>query len=243
MQRNKTQEEKERLIIEYSPLVKYIAYRIAVRLPPHIEIDDLISAGTIGLIDAVEKYDPSRGIKFKTYSEFRIRGAILDELRSQDWVPRSVRQRANTIGNVYLELEQKIGRPATDEEMATALNLNINDFYETLKEAVGISLLSLEGLGGTNRQGERRNILECLSGGADDDPQDSARYREIKNIIAKSIDRLSQNEQLLISLYYHEELTMKEIGEILNVTESRVSQIHTKAVLKLRAKLRKFMEE
>ncbi|MEK6590081.1 MAG: FliA/WhiG family RNA polymerase sigma factor [Nitrospinota bacterium] len=235
--------EKDSLIIEYSPLIRYIALRIAVRLPPHIEIDDLISAGVIGLIDAIEKYDPSKETKFRTYAEIRIKGAILDELRSLDWVPRTVRQRANNLASAYAELEQELGRAADDEEIAKYLGIGMEEFQETLINARGIPFISIEDLGGKSPDGEKRDLLECLAGTKDADPQTLARMNEIKEIIARSIDELPKNERLLVSLYYYEDLTMKEIGEVMGITESRVSQIHTKAVLRLKGKLKRFLED
>src|SRR3989338_6915937 len=147
--------DREKLIIEYSPIIKHIASRIAVRLPPHIEKDDLISAGVIGLMDAIEKYDPSKETKFRTYAEIRIKGAILDELRSLDWVPRTVRQRANNLASVYAELKQKFGRAAEDDEVAKHLGINIDEFHETLRNSSGVPIISIEDMGGTNSDGER----------------------------------------------------------------------------------------
>lgn len=235
--------ERDSLIIEYSPLIKHIASRIAVRLPPHIERDDLISAGVIGLIDAIEKYDPSKETKFRTYAEIRIKGAILDELRSLDWVPRTIRQKANNLSNVYAELEQELGRAADDEEVANHLGISMEEFYETLRNSSGVSLLSLEDLGGKSSDGEKRDLLECLAGTKEGDPETLAKIGEIKKVIAKAIDELPEKERLLVSLYYYEDLNMKEIGKVMGITESRVSQIHTKATLRLKGKLKRFLED
>jgi len=235
--------EADKLIIEYSPLIKYIAHRIAMRLPPHIELDDLISSGVIGLIDAIEKYNPDKDTQFKTYAEIRIRGAILDELRSQDWVPRSVRQKASTLSNAYADLEQKLGRPADDHEVAAAMDISIEEFHELLRQAAGQAILSIEDLGGVSKDGEKRDLMEVIAGTKETDPETLARLEEIRSIIAQAIDMLPEKERLVVSLYYYEELTMKEIGEVLGITESRISQIHTKCVFRLRAKLRKFIHE
>lgn len=235
--------EADNLIMEYSPLVKYIAHRVAVRLPPHIELDDLISAGVIGLIDAIEKYNPGKETQFKTYAEIRIRGAMLDELRSQDWVPRSVRQKATALSTAYAKMEQQLGRPAEDGEVAGAMGISIEEFHELLQQAAGQTILSVEDLGGVDKDGEKRDIMEVLAGTKETDPETLARLQEIREIIAKAIDMLPEKERLLVSLYYYEELTMKEIGEVLGITESRVSQLHTKAVFRLRAKLRKFTHD
>lgn len=235
--------EADKLIMEYSPLIKYVAHRLAMRLPPHIELDDLISSGVIGLIDAIEKYNPDKETQFKTYAEIRIRGAMLDELRSQDWVPRSVRQKASAISSAYAALEQKLGRPAEDQEVAEAMGITIEEFHELLKSAAGQAILSVEDLGGVSKDGEKRDLMEVLAGTKETDPETLARLEEIRSIIARAIDMLPEKERLVVSLYYYEELTMKEIGEVLGITESRVSQIHTKLVLRLRAKLRKFIHD
>jgi RNA polymerase sigma factor for flagellar operon FliA len=235
--------ESDRLILEYSPLIKYVAYRIAVRLPPHVEIDDLISAGVIGLIDAIEKFDPTKETQFKTYAEIRIRGAILDELRSQDWVPRSVRQKTTQIANAYAKLEQEFGRPAEDEEVAREMGLELEEYFELLKNSQGLPIMSFEDLGGHGEDPDRQNIMDVLTGTKDSDPQTLARISEIRKIMIDAIDRPPEKERLVISLYYYDELTMKEIGEVLEITESRVSQIHTKAVLRLRGKLRNFIHD
>ncbi len=233
----------DQMIIEYSPLIKYIAYRLAMRLPSHIELDDLISAGVIGLIDAIEKFNPGKETQFKTYAEIRIRGAMLDELRSQDWVPRSVRQKATTVSSAYARLEQELGRPAEDDEVAESMGLSINDFHVLLQQAAGQAILSIEDLGGVSKDGEKRDLMEVLAGTKESDPETLARLEEIRSIFAKAIDMLPEKERLVVSLYYYEELTMKEIGEVLGITESRISQIHTKCVLRLRAKLRKFIHD
>ncbi len=234
--------EADRLIEEYAPLIKFISHRIAVRLPPHIEIDDLMSAGVMGLIDAVEKFDSGRQTMFKTYAEIRIRGAILDELRSMDWVPRSVRQKSVEIASVYAAVEQREGRPAEDEEVAKELGVDLDGFHKVLASAQSSPILSVEDLGGVSKDGEKRDIMEVLAGSSDDDPQVTARVSEVRTIIADTIDKLPEKERLLVSLYYYEELTMKEIGEILGITESRVSQLHTRAVMRMRGKLLKYID-
>ena len=227
---------KDRLIVEYAPLVKYIAHRIAMRLPPQIEVDDLINSGILGLIDAVEKFDPSKEVKFKTYAEIRIKGAILDELRAMDWIPRSVRKIINKLVDAYHELEQQLGRPALDEEIAKLLGLKMDVFYLLLKQAAGVPLISLDGL--VDHEEKRRSILNCL-----EDPKSTNAFgilglSEVKDVLAKAIDDLPEKEQNVISLYYYDELTMKEIGKVLDLTESRVSQIHTKAIMRLRMRIK-----
>ncbi len=237
------QEERDALIVEYAPMIRYIAQRIADRLPANIELDDLISTGVLGLIDAIEKYDSSKGAKFKTYAEFRVRGSIMDELRALDWVPRSVRHKASVIENAHKKLEQKLGREATDEEAAKEMGLSIEGYFENLNAAQSRPVFSLDDLGISDQKGDKKSLLECLAGNKDSDPQTSIRLEELKKIIAKAIDSLSEKERLMISLYYYEELTMKEIGLILGITESRVSQIHSKAVLRLRLKLKKILAD
>ncbi|MFQ5672367.1 MAG: FliA/WhiG family RNA polymerase sigma factor [Nitrospinales bacterium] len=236
-------ENSDRVIQEYAPMVKYVANRIALRLPPQVEMDDLISVGVLGLIDAIEKFDPNRGAKFKTYAEFRVRGAILDELRSMDWVPRSIRQKASSLDAVCQKLQAQMGRPPEHEEIASEMGISIDEFFETLNQTQTMPMLSLEELGISRDEGDARSLLDCLAGKADADPQVQLHLSELKGIIAKAIDTLPEKERLMISLYYYEELTMKEIGEVLGITESRVSQIHSKAVLKLRTKLKALIAE
>jgi RNA polymerase sigma factor FliA len=236
-------ENREAVIKEYAPMVKYVANRIAMRLPPHVEIDDLISVGVLGLIDAIDKYDSTRGAKFKTYAEFRVRGAILDELRAMDWVPRSVRQKASSMDGVVQKLQNKLGRPPEDSEIAEEMGVSLDELFTTLNETKSMPILSLEDLGIAKESGEQQSLLDCLAGKGDADPQTHFRLFELKEIIAKAIETLPEKERLMISLYYYEELTMKEIGEVLGITESRVSQIHSKAVFRLRNKLKSIIAE
>ncbi|HJO00127.1 MAG TPA: FliA/WhiG family RNA polymerase sigma factor [Nitrospinaceae bacterium] len=238
-----TTENREEVIKQYSPMIKYVANRIAMRLPPHIEVDDLISVGVLGLIDAITKYDPTRGAKFKTYAEFRVRGAILDELRSMDWVPRSVRQKASNVDSVVQKLQSKLGRPPEDEEVAGEMGISLDQFFDTLNETKSMPVLSLEGLGIAKETGEQQSLLDCLAGKSDTDPQIQIRLNELKEIIAQAIDTLPEKARLMITLYYYEELTMKEIGAVLDVTESRVSQIHSKAVFRLCTELKALIAE
>jgi RNA polymerase sigma factor for flagellar operon FliA len=236
-------DDRERLILEYAPTIKYIAQRIASRLPPHIGLDDLINAGVIGLIDAMVKYDPSRDNSFKTYAEFRIRGAMLDELRSLDWVPRSVRQKERAIEHAYETLERTLGRAGRDEEVADLLGIDIEAFYEWLSQARGVSLLSLEAPGLRTNDGETLNALDLVPTDAAQGPAQLVQTRHLKELIAEAIDDLPYQEKVVISLYYYEELTMKEIGKVLEITESRVSQIHTKTIFHLRSKLKMLLED
>lgn len=234
--------EADSLIAEYTPLIKFIAHRISVRLPPHIELDDLTSVGVMGLLDAIEKFDPTKQTMFKTYAEIRIRGAILDELRALDWVPRSVRQKATEISSAYATVEQREGRPADDEEVAEEMGVNLEDFHRRLASAQSTPILSIEDLGGVSKDGEKRDIMEVLAGSTENDPQVTTRINEVREIIARAIDQLPEKERHLVSLYYYEELTMREIGGVLGITESRISQLHTRAVMRLRGKLLKYVE-
>lgn len=227
--------QKEDLILRFAPLIKLIVNRIALRLPPHVDSEDLINSGVIGLMDAIEKYDPMRGTSFKTYAEFRIKGAILDELRTLDWFPRSIRQKVNRLESAYADLERQLGRAASDEEVAGALNIDLEEYYEILAQASAVSLVSLYDMG--REDGEERSFLECIASG-EEGPAAALECQEVYETVGKAIERLPEKERLVISLYYYDEMTMKEIGRVLNLTESRVSQIHTKAVLRLRAKLR-----
>jgi len=228
---------RNQMILEYAPLIKYIAQRIAVRLPPNIDINDLISSGTIGLIDALDKFDPERGVKFRTYAEFRIRGAILDELRSLDWVPRSVRQKLHLLEDAYANLEHKLGRPASEEEVAERMGVDVEKLYDLINKANGIKLISLEELGYTSER-ERDKIKDYVADGSQEDPSIQLKLKEIETLLAKAINELPEKQRLVITLYYYEELTMKEVGIALGITESRVSQIHTQAVIKMKGKVK-----
>ncbi|MDG2048619.1 MAG: FliA/WhiG family RNA polymerase sigma factor [Myxococcota bacterium] len=230
---------KEEIVLEHTSLIKYIVNRIAVRLPSHIDLDDLYSTGVIGLIDAIDKYDPEKNCKFKTYAEFRIKGAILDQLRSLDWVPRSVRQKSRKLEHAYGEIEQRLGRAATDDEVADSLGLEIDKFHTMLNQVRGISMVNLEEVRGTNSDGDRTGTFaDIIEDVHSENPFASLKLLETKNVISDTIGVLPEKERLVVSLYYYEDLNMKEIGGILGITESRVCQIHTKAVMRLRSKLK-----
>ena len=236
-------ENTDQIVKEFSPMIKYVANRIALRLPPHIEVDDLISVGAIGLMDAIEKYDPDKNCKFKTYAEFRIKGAILDQLRSLDWVPRSVRQKSRKLERAYGEVEQRLGRSASTDEVADSLGLQIDKFHELLNQVRGISLVNLEEIRGTNADGDRAGTFaDIVEDVHSENPFATLKLTETKQVIAQTIATLPEKERLVVSLYYYEDLNMKEIGGILGITESRVCQIHTKSVLRLRAKLKGMLD-
>jgi RNA polymerase sigma factor for flagellar operon FliA len=233
-------DEKRSIIQEYSPLVKFIAQKIAVRLPANIELDDLMSAGVIGLMDAIDKYDPARDNKFKTYAEFRIRGAILDELRAQDWIPRSMREKAKGIERSFQKLEQKLGRTASEDEVAKDLGMELGEFQSALQQCKSVSLLSLDEVG-TFSNGDRKSLLGLLEAGRDSNPMVQLTGNELREQLSKAIEDLPEKQRMVLSLYYYEDLNLKEIGDILEVTESRVSQLHTQAVLRLRSKLKEHL--
>jgi len=228
---------KEKLIIEYSPLIKFIAQKIAVRLPSNIEFDDLVSSGVIGLMDAIDKYDPSRDNKFKTYAEFRIRGAILDELRAQDWVPRSIREKAKQLDRAHVKLEQQLGRAPTEEEIMAELQMSQDEYFELLNQVKSVSILSLDEAGSFNTS-DRKSLLNLLDSCKIPNPLSELSLKGIKEIVTKAIESLPEKQRLVLSLYYYEDLNLKEIGEVLEVTESRVSQLHTQAIMWLRRKLK-----
>ena len=227
---------RDQLITEYLPYVKRIVHRIAVHLPSTIDIDDLMNVGVIGLIQAVDRYDPSRDNKFMTYAVFRIKGAVLSELRSRDFLSRSNRRKIRDLETACSKLEQKLGRDVDDEEVAQELGIAVDQVYRT-KQMSSISFISFEELGFSSRD-EKEKLLSYLIDN-DENALTLTRLKELKDAVARSIEQLPEKEKLVISLYYLEELTMKETGKVLNITESRVSQIHSQAILRLRAKLKK----
>jgi len=235
---------RERVVREYAPLIKYIAQKIASRLPANIELDDLMSSGVIGLMDAIDKYDPSRDNKFKTYAEFRIRGAILDELRAQDWVPRSVREKAKLLERAYTRIEQEKGRQATDEEICQELNVSQSEFHELLNQVRSISLLSFDDISNFSKA-DKRTLHGLAENGSSraPNPLSEINVATIKKLISEAIHDLPEKQRLVLSLYYYEDLNLKEIGQVLDVTESRVSQLHTQAILKLKGRLRNHWDE
>ncbi len=228
---------RDDLILNYSPLVKYVAGRLASNLPQQVETADLISYGIFGLIDAIEKYDLDRAIKFETYAIARIKGAIIDELRALDWVPRSVRSRAREIEQVYVELENVLRRVPTDNEVAERMGITPKEYADILSKLSYTSVVSFEELWVGGDKDDSQSALGTIKDEAAEDPVAVFETAEAKDILARSIEKLPEREMTVIALYYYEGLTLKEIGQILGVTESRVSQLHTKAVLRLRAHL------
>jgi RNA polymerase sigma factor for flagellar operon FliA len=229
---------RERLVVAYSPLVKFIAGRMASGLPAHVDEADLISYGLLGLIGAIERFDLDREIKFETFAVARVKGSIIDELRSLDWVPRSVRARARAIEEAHAELESKLGRPPRDEEMAERLEMSVEELDDALLEIANSSVLALDDLWtfADPEGGSQVSVLDTIQDPSSADPEAEAQTSELKDRLADAIESLPERERLVIALYYYEHLTLREIGEVLGVTESRVSQLHTKAVIALRSR-------
>ena len=232
------QKLRDRLILTYAPLVKYVAGRLGSGLPAHVDEGDLVSYGLLGLMGAIERFDPTREIKFETYAMTRIKGQIIDELRAMDWVPRSVRARARDIERAIAELEKKLERAPTDEEIAKKLGITTEELEESLSDIARSSIAALDELwtvsGG---DGDQVALIDTIEDEGAPDPQGALSVTEQKEALAEAIALLPEREKLVVTLYYYEELTLREIGEVLSVTESRVSQLHTKAVLRLKAHL------
>jgi|SRR5262245_13034993 RNA polymerase sigma factor FliA len=235
-----TPAERDALINETLPLIRHIAHRVATRLPSSVEIRDLINAGVLGLLDAVDKFEPERKVKFKTYAEVRIRGAILDSLRNLDWAPRSLRKKSKDLERMYAELSQKLGRPATDEEVSEAMGENLDGFYALIDQLHGLTIGSFENLTDGD---DSDSYLNYYPDDGSNDPYVKFESNELTRLLIGAIDDLPEKERLVLSLYYYEEFTMKEIGALLGVNESRVSQLHTKAMLRLRGKLGKLIPD
>lgn len=225
---------REEIIEQYISLVQYMAGRIAIHLPDNVEFNDLLSYGIFGLMDAIDKFDLSRDIKFETYASLRIRGSIIDGLRSTDWIPRSIRNKAKEVDEIVSKLVNVLGRTPTDNEIARAMNLSLAAYYEIMDQIRSISLLSLDDTITTEQDSDPIRMLDTI-----DDPQTKIDQdlidHETKQELASAVDQLEPRERTVVSLYYHEGLTLKEIGQVLSVSESRVSQIHSKAIRALRS--------
>jgi RNA polymerase sigma factor for flagellar operon FliA len=240
--RTRDQLLRDRLILTYAPLVKYVAGRLGSGLPAHVDEGDLVSYGLLGLIGAIERFDPDRDIKFETYAIARIKGSIIDELRSMDWVPRSVRARARDIERAIATLEAKLTRAPTDEEIAMALNITEEEFQDSLLEISRSSIAALDELWSSpGSSGDAVALIDTIEDPQAAEPQSAMAHTEIREALGEAIARLPEREKLVVTLYYYEELTLREIGEVLGVTESRVSQLHTKAILRLKARLSQTM--
>ena len=229
---------RDRLILTYAPLVKFVAGRLGSGLPAHVDDGDLVSYGLLGLISAIERYDPERDVKFETYAIARIKGAIIDELRVMDWVPRSVRARAREIERAIAALEAKLQRAPTDEEIAQKLGVSTDELDESLADIARSSIAALDELWTVaSGSGDRVALIDTIEDTSGPQPTQALDQTELREALGEAIARLPEREKLVITLYYYEELTLREIGEVLGVTESRVSQLHTKAILRLKARL------
>jgi len=229
---------RDKMLNEYLPLVRNVAGRMAIGFPKSVELNDLISTGVIGLIEAFNNYDPSRGVKFETYAVPRIRGAILDELRALDWVPRSTRAKSREIEKAMTKLENRLGRSPSERELAKQLNISTDELLSALDDVSSTALLSLDEL--ICREDDNRQVprIETIQNDNVDNVLNDLERGELRMFLINAISTLSEQERLVVALYYYEELTLKEIGEVMLISESRVSQIHTKAVLRLRALIR-----
>lgn len=228
---------REAFIRQYAPLVRYVAGKVAMGLPQNVDYDDLVGFGVFGLIDAIDKFDPEKHVKFKTYAVTRIRGAIFDELRAIDWVPRSVRQKTREVEEAVLHLESKLGRSANDKEVATELGLTEEEYNDTILKISGTSVLSLNDVWYTGDENDKVSIVDSIESPVALNPDAIVERDEIKKVIIESLNELPDKEKKVLILYYYEDLTLKEIGKVLEVTESRVSQLHTKAIMRLRGRL------
>lgn len=220
-------------------LVRIIAHQVVSNLPGHIDVNDLISAGTVGLLEAVDRFDESKGVQMSTYASIRIRGAIMDELRGMDWMTRSMRDKSNSLERAYAAIERKVGRPAQAEEVASYLNVSNDELHGMLSEVCAVGVLSLEDMGVAGRD-EAMDILECIKDEEAKDPMAMAKLAEIKKSIKEAVEALPEKEKLVVSLYYYDELTMKEIGGILSITESRVCQLHSQIMSRLKVRLMRY---
>jgi RNA polymerase sigma factor for flagellar operon FliA len=227
---------RDAVVEEFLPGIRIHAMRMKLRLPSHIEVDDLVSSGVIGLLDAMERYDASRGIKFKTYADFRIRGAMLDYLREMDWFPRSVRQHSSRLQYTYSRLENVLGRPPMEEEVAEELGITVEDLWKQLAMFTGVTVFSLDAIQDEDEE-NGAGLRHLLSEAAKEESREEELTRELKNLLGKAIDMLPERERQLIAFYYYEDLTLREISRIFNLGEPRVCQLHAQAVLRLKGKL------
>lgn len=239
----KTKKTKETLIMEHAVTVKHIAKRLAVRLPPGIELDDLIQSGMMGLIEAADRYDSSKEIKFKTFAELRIKGAMLDDLRAKDWIPRSVRENSKKLEAAYTNIRADGIDNPSDEQLAKYLEMKPKEFQKFLDQARPIPLLSLDHLAGGFDKDESLNILDVLSDPDAEDQFSQLVSKESKERMFAALGLLPEKEKMVLALYYNEEMNLKEIGAVLNLTESRVSQIRTKAIALVRSYMSEYMQD
>jgi RNA polymerase sigma factor for flagellar operon FliA len=230
---------KEEAYNRYAPLMKYVVDRVASNVPKYVERDDLLNAAALGLFDALDKYDSGKGTKFETYAVWRIRGAVLDELRSMDWASRSVRRKARQLDLMTRDMDQRLGRAASDEELADAMDISASEMSRLLDEVRGVVLLSLNQTAGEADEGHTGGLAEVIEDPHAADALDEIEQGQMSNVLVDVISDLSEQEKLVLALYYYEEMNLKEIGETLDISESRVSQIHTKAISRLRSRVRR----
>jgi RNA polymerase sigma factor FliA len=228
--------DQDAIVQEFLPGIRIHAMRMKMRLPAHIEVDDLVSSGVVGLLDAMERYDASRGIKFKTYADFRIRGAMLDYLREMDWFPRSVRQHSSRLQYTYSKLENVLGRPPEEEEVADELGITVDELWKMLAMFTGVTVFSLDAIQEEDDEAGA-GLRHVLAEAAKEESREEELTRELKNLLGKAIDMLPERERQLIAFYYYEDLTLREISRIFNLGEPRVCQLHAQAVLRLKGKL------
>ncbi len=227
---------KEKLILEYASLVKLVAGRISIHIGQYVDYEDLISYGIFGLIDAIDKFNPDKGVKFETYASLRIRGEIIDNIRRLDWVPRTLRQKSKQLDKIYSSLEAELGRTPSYEEIAEKMNISVDDVKDVMQKSVASSLISLDDYVDSNKDVIVSDVVEAKA----DSPDLTYEKKEVKAILIDAINQLTEKEKKVVTLYYFEELTLKEISKIMSVSESRISQIHSKAVVKLQNKLGKY---
>jgi len=234
-------DEREKTIDEFVPIIKHLAYKVSKRYEDDNIIEDLISAGIVGLLEAMEKYDASKGIKLNTFAYLRIRGAMIDEMRARDWFPRSARSKSKKINEVIRKLENKYGRLPKEEEVAQALGMDLEEYFTMLKDYGNLSVLSIEDLHellGEDKERVVRYVME-----ESDDPEKCAEMYELEGLLAREFDKLPERQRFVLSLYYHEDMNMKEIAGVLNITEARICQIHSQAIMNLRVSMKKYLKD
>jgi RNA polymerase sigma factor for flagellar operon FliA len=232
-------DQKEEIVLRFLPRVKFYAHKYAFGLPPELDVDDLVQAGIVGLLEAVNRFDPSMNTTLSTFADFRIRGAIIDEVRSMQWASKDVKKKIEDVRRAYDDIEKEKHRSASEEEVAERMNISIDELHKILSTVNTVKMVRLEDLG-INRDGESIDILECISAEGSRDMLEDLGMKELQTELGKAIDDLPEKERLVMTLYYYEELNMKEIGKVLNVSESRVCQLHGKALLKLKGRMEEF---
>jgi len=230
-------QNRDALIMAQLPLVKYLVGRISAKLPPHLDQQDLLSVAVVGLITAAERFDPSRGLQFKTFAEKRIMGSLMDELRAQDWLPRTLREKYKRLEQEFALLEQKLGRNPSSEEVAQAMGMDLEKYFQLIEEVHSLSFMSLDDFQ-EDDDGGTFGFLNFLSDNGTENPQNQMMAKQLLRFLGEAIESLPEKERIVITLYYYEELNLKEIGEVLGLTESRISQLHSQAVIRLKVKMK-----